>query len=145
MLLKYLSPSFWNFNSRGQLTSAKTLSMVSLSSISSLALFSSRYRLLVRLTNKLNKCWPGFRFLLLKCFSFASEKCWRDFQHLTFTIKNLTFFGCFFICLGFLRSMNTISIFIMKWNIHFFAVFFYLLHKIVVSFIIDDAFNSMNS
>ena len=38
---------------------------------SPLAIFSRRYHLLVRSTNTLNNCPPGFRILLVKCFGFV--------------------------------------------------------------------------
>ena len=99
-LLKYLPPPFRNSIPREQLISAKTWLIDSLSSISLLALFSCIYCLLVRSTDTLDKWWPGFRFLLLKSFSFALQKCWQDFQYLNFTMTNLTFYSIVFISVG---------------------------------------------
>ena len=72
--------------------------MDSQSLINPLALFSSRYRFLVRSNDTLNKCWPGFRLLLLKSFGLTLQNCRRDFQELNFTVMDLTFLPVFYLC-----------------------------------------------
>ena len=73
---------------------------------SPLALFSCKYHLLVRSTDTLNNCSPGFCLLFVKCFGFALRICWRVFQDLNFAMMGLTFFPGVFICIGLPNSMD---------------------------------------